>query len=476
MIEFILNDKLISTDNPLGMPLLDFIRGEMELTGTKIGCREGDCGACMVMEGELLGDRMNYKTIVSCLTPLGNVRGKHIVSIEGINGTELSPVQQAIVDHSGTQCGFCTPGFVISLITHSLSDASSDYEKTLASIDGNICRCTGYKSIERAAKSIWKLNLSRAETDPVDWMVRNNYLPSWFVSIPERLAAIKKQDHPLSKNDLIIGGGTDLLVQKADEVLDSGLNLFSERQDLKGISVKNGFCTIGAAVTASGIMQSDLLKSFFPDLEKHFKLIASSPIRNMGTLAGNIANASPIADLTIFFLAMDTFVLLENPAGDQREIPLKEFFTGYKKLQKDTTEYIREIRFTLPGDSDLFNFEKVSKRENLDIATVNSAISLRLKEDRIDKISLSAGGVAPIPLFLDKTCQYLTGKIPDRETLLTANEIMQEEISPISDIRGSSQYKRLLLRQLFFAHFLELFPGKFNLSMLTQDGGANEKH
>ena len=334
MIEFILNDQLIVTDNPPGMTLLDFIRGEMELKGTKVGCREGDCGACMVMEGELQGDQMIYKTIVSCLTPLGNVQGKHVVSIEGINGDELSPVQQAIVNHSGTQCGFCTPGFVISLITHSLSEASSDYEKTLGSIDGNICRCTGYKSIERAAKDIWELNLSRNEKNAVAWMVRNNYLPSWFVKIPERLTEIKKPERTLPENNLIIGGGTDLLVQKADEVLDSGLNLFSGRQDLKVISVKNGRCTIGAEVTASEIMQSHLLHPYFPDMEKHFKLIASSPIRNKGTLAGNIANASPIADLTIFFLALDAAVLLIDPAGNRQEIPLRKFFTGYKELKR----------------------------------------------------------------------------------------------------------------------------------------------
>ena len=168
--------------------------------------------------------------------------------------------------------------------------------------------------------------------------------------------------------------------------------------------------------------------------------------------------------------------MLENPEGDRKEVLLKEFFTDYKKLNKDHADYIREMRFTLPGESDHFNFEKISKREHLDIATVNSALSIRVNENRIEKIHLSAGGVAPIPLYLKETCRYLTGKILNQETLLKANEIIQEEISPISDIRGSMQYKRLLLRQLFFAHFLELFPGKFNLTQLTQKGGANDKH
>jgi xanthine dehydrogenase small subunit len=223
-------------------------------------------------------------------------------------------------------------------------------------------------------------------------------------------------------------------------------------------------------------MQSHLLHPYFPNMEKHFKLIASSPIRNKGTLAGNIANASPIADLTIFFLALDAAVLLIDPAGNRQEIPLRKFFTGYKELKKGAADYILGIEFVLPGESDCFNFEKVSKREHLDIATVNSAISIRIKEGYIEKIHLSAGGVAPIPLFLNATCRYLTGKIPDRETLLKANDILQEEISPISDIRGSEQYKRLLLRQLFYAHFLELLPVKFDFTLLMQKGGASEKH
>ena len=177
MITFILNNKLIKTENHQGTTLLDFIRYEMNLPGTKIGCREGDCGACTVLEGTIKDDKVKYKSIVSCLTPLGNAHGKHIVTIEGINMKELSPVQNALVDHAGTQCGFCTPGFVMSLTGHSLSEETSDKEKVIASISGNICRCTGYKSIEKAAESISQLLKIKDINDPVKWLVENKHLP-----------------------------------------------------------------------------------------------------------------------------------------------------------------------------------------------------------------------------------------------------------------------------------------------------------
>ncbi|MDA3929096.1 MAG: FAD binding domain-containing protein [Prolixibacteraceae bacterium] len=476
MIVFILNKQLIETEKPSGMPLLDFIREELELTGTKIGCREGDCGACTLMEGELQGKEVVYKTIVSCLTPLGNVHGKHVVTIEGISEDHLTPIQKAFVDHSATQCGFCTPGFIMSLTAHSLSKDTSDFEKTLAAIDGNICRCTGYKSIERAAKSCWEYNQSRKDENAVVWMVRNNHLPQWFISIPKRLISLTKTETVNSEEHPILGGGTDLMVQKADELFNSKVKLTNEIAALKGISESKGICTIGGGETMTNIMQSELLKPYFPKLEKHFSLIASSPIRNSGTIAGNIVNASPIADLSIFFLALNATVLLSDESGNHRKLPLNDFFTGYKTLKMESSEYVLAIRFKLPGKSDYFNFEKVSKREHLDIATVNSALSIRITDGRIENVHLSAGGVAPIPLYLSSTCQFLKAKTPDRETLLKANEIIQEEIAPISDIRGSEKYKRLLLRQLFFAHFLELFPNIVSADSLNLTQDNHEEH
>ncbi|HNX44401.1 MAG TPA: FAD binding domain-containing protein [Bacteroidales bacterium] len=476
MIEFILNDRLIQTGKPQGMPLADFIRYESGLRGTKIGCREGDCGACTVMEGKNIHGNVVYKTILSCLTPLGKVHGRHIVTVEGLNGETLNPAQQAIADHSGTQCGFCTPGFVVSLMTHCLSGDTSSLEKTLASLDGNICRCTGYKSLERAARQVWELNQSRNNAKPVEWMVGNRYLPAWFIDISKRLSAIEKAPVIASEDAVIIGGGTDLMVSKADELMLAGFShpipeVFNE------IEVTSGWCRIGGSVTMSEMLHSATLKPYFPRLEEYFKRISSTPVRNMATVAGNLANASPIADLAIFFLALDANILLTDVRqGNKRLLPLKEFFTGYKKLNLRKGEVISEVQFNLPDKESRFNFEKVSRREHLDIASVNSAILVSGEEGRITSVCLSAGGVSPIPLYLGNTCEFLAGKQICAETLTEACGIIQSEIAPISDIRGSEAYKRLLLRQLFLAHFIELFPDNIDIPMLISTITAGEKH
>jgi len=475
VIEFILNEKLIRTGKPGGMPLVDFIRYESGLTGTKIGCREGDCGACTVIEGSYIAGKVHYKTIVSCLTPLALAHGKHIVTIEGLNGESLNPVQQAIVDHSGTQCGFCTPGFVVSLMAHCLSGDAANLEKMLASVDGNICRCTGYKSIERAVKQVWELTLSRNGDDPVEWMMSRGYLPEWFRTIPERLAGIGNQPGTSPASPVIIGGGTDLMVQKADDIAYSTIKK-PHLSSSQSIEIQDNTCIISGNCTVTELLESEQLRKYFPNLEKYFSLISSTPIRNMATVAGNLVNASPIADLAIFFLALNAQICLENGEGVARSLPLKDFFKGYKLIDLQPGELVHSLRFNLPGVNDHFNFEKVSKHEHLDIASVNTAIMVRVNEGKINQLHLSAGGVAPVPLYLANTCRFLAGKEISPEMLLKANDILQEEISPISDIRGSSEYKRLLLRQLLLAHFTELFPARTDTTQLLLILQADEKH
>jgi xanthine dehydrogenase small subunit len=462
MISFILNNQLVNVDKALGGSLLDFIRYDQDLPGTKIGCREGDCGACTVLEGTLENGKMNYKSIVSCLTPLGNAHGKHIVTIEGINMGHLSPVQKAFVDNAATQCGFCTPGFVMSLTAHSLSKDKSTKESAIASVSGNICRCTGYKSIEKATEEITKILEDKDIKDPINWLVENNHLPAYFIGIHRRLEKIEKEKHSLKTGITILAGGTDLMVQKAEEIVESDVNLFSNRMELIGISFENGKCVIGAATTASEIVQSSLILEVLPDVAAYFKLVSSEPIRNMGTIAGNIVNASPIGDLSIMFLALNADVNLNH-----RTVPLREFFLGYKKLILNLDEHVVSIAISIPTKSTIFNFEKVSKRTHLDIASVNSAIQLGLENGEIIECNLSAGGVSPIPLYLSKTCSFLKGKMVNPDTVQRANEILQTEISPISDVRGSAEYKRLLMRQLFFGHFIKLFPEKINLKDLV---------
>lgn len=466
MINFILNDKLISTDSPKGMTLLDFVRYEKNLTGTKIGCREGDCGACTVLVGELTEGKMEYLSVTSCITPLGNINGKHVVSIEGLNMSELTPVQQAMVDEAGTQCGFCTVGFVVSFSGLCLSNKAISYEDVISGIDGNICRCTGYKSIERAGERIYNNLKNKDLNNPVKWLVEQHFIPEYFAAIPERIKKLEVTKDT-SEGKIIVGGGTDLYVQKHDEMEEAEINFVSNTKELKGIRIDGKTCTIGAASTVTELLESEELKNVFPNLRKHLKLISSTQIRNIGTIAGNFVNASPIGDLTVFFIALNSSVVLKNKANKVRNILLKDLYKGYKSLDKNADEYISHLQFTIPDSSTHFNFEKVSKRTHLDIASVNTGILLKIEETKITEITLSAGGVGPIPLYLKNTCDFLKGKIVEMKTISAAMEIIQTEIAPISDARGTEEYKRLLLRQLFFAHFLELFPAIFKEEVIT---------
>jgi len=465
MTTFILNNKQVHTNAHPGTTLLDFIRYDQDLPGTKIGCREGDCGACTVLEGRLAGDKLVYRSIVSCLTPLGNAHGKHIVTVEGLNMGRLSPVQQAMVDHNGTQCGICTPGFVVSLTGHALSHKKSDAESAIESVNGNICRCTGYKSIERAAISISNMLKNKNPEKPIEWLVKNGFLPAYFIDIHTKLQAFRNSANEVKNGRQFIGGGTDLIVQKPDEIAESDLRLVFDNEQFKGITHKDGEIIIGAAATANDIMHSSLLNNMFPGIKKHFKLISSDPIRNMGTIAGNIVNASPIADLSIFFLALGASVKLANEK-ENRKLPLHELFLDYKKLDMKPAEHIESISFPVPKKNFDFNFEKVSKRTHLDIASVNSAILIYTEDDQITNCSVSAGGVNPVPFFLKKCSDFLIGKPLTPSSVIEAAKVLDLEIAPISDVRGSKEYKRLLARQLFFAHFIELFPGSFSLSKL----------
>ena len=464
MIEFILNNKPIKTIQPSGALLLDFVRYEQSLTGTKIGCREGDCGACTVLIGDLIDGKLNYRQVTSCLTPLGNVQGKHVVTIEGLNMESLSPVQQYMVDESGSQCGFCTTGFVVSLTQFCLANSAPTYKDAIASIDGNICRCTGYKPIERAAKHITESLSDKSEKETLDWLITQKFIPSYFNQIPEMLNALSKGENN-SQNGTVVGGGTDLYVQKHDQLINQDVDLISDSPNLNFIEIDNGMCKVGAGTTATDLMESDIFISAFPRLKAHLKLVASSPIRNMATLGGNFVNASPIGDFTAFFLALNAKIKLTKNS-DSRSIYLNDFYKGYKDLDKSPDEILSTISFKLPTQDSHFNFEKVSKRIHLDIASVNTAILITISGNEITQAHLSAGGVGPIPMYLSKTCNFLLGKSLSRETVQSALEILQSEISPINDVRGSADYKRLLLRQLFYAHFITLFPDQFTLDSL----------
>ena len=446
---------------PSGTAVLDFVRYNQYLTGTKIGCREGDCGACTVLVGEVSTGELRYRTATSCLMPLGNAHGKHIVTVEGLNMDELNPIQQAMADESATQCGFCTPGFVVSMAGFCLSKKAPTTANAIAAVDGNICRCTGYKSIERAAARVAQLLVDRREEAPANYASNQAILPTYFSTVADRLQALalnlngeRTNENPAAHR---VGGGTDVYVQKHDEIRDASIRFLFDTPGLKGIRQAGNQCLMGASTTVTDIIESPIIQAHFPDFRQYTKLISSTPIRNMATIGGNFINASPIGDFTVFFLALDA-TLTFSDGHTLRELPLRDLYLGYKTLDKRPDEWLEQISFTLPDKNTRFNFEKVSKRTHLDIASVNSAMSILVEDDVITSVRLSAGGVAPIPKQLTKTAMFLTEKRLTEALILHATAVAQTEVSPISDARGTEMYKRLLLSQLIKAHFIKLFP------------------
>lgn len=468
MIEFIINNKPIKTKSKSGMTLLDFIRSDQGLKGTKIGCREGDCGACTVLVGSLTSkNKLVYKSITSCISPLGNAQGKHIVTVEGVNlNDKLNTVQLALKNNNATQCGFCTPGFVMALAGLSLQENLVSKEDALTAISGNICRCTGYKSIEKAAYQIFEQLTQMPLANRLKWLVNQSFLPEYFLNIFEQLKTIKPKT---SKNTggIIVGGGTDLYVRQADELTDANIALITESQQPVNITFTKDRCIIGAETTVAEMYYNSSLLTYFPEIRSYLKLVSSDPIRNMATVGGNFVNASPIGDLTIFFLALNTEINIQNSSNSFHTILLKDFYKGYKKLDLKPNEQLVNIAFDIPKPNYKFNFEKVSKRTHLDIASVNSAMQISVVENKIQLIHLSLGGVAPIPFYISETCHFLKDKPLTVEILKEAAQLLQQEIQPISDVRGDETYKRLLARQLFYAHFLKLFPNTFTILELV---------
>jgi xanthine dehydrogenase small subunit len=401
---------------------------------------------------------------------MGEVLGRHVVTIEGLNQAELSPVQKALVDEGAIQCGFCTPGLVIALTSFLLSGAPVSTADGIAALGGNICRCTGYTAIRRAIARLCDRfpDLQPGEKMPaaarVAALVARGVLPGYFLDVPALCFGLGGSGNietpdvkAAAPPSVLVAGGTDLFVTQAESLQGSAMSFLSRRLDLQGVSVDKNTIRIGAATPVTAIAASSEIGQLVPDLCPYFVRISAQPIRNRATVAGNIVNASPAGDLSVMFLALDATLILGRGEG-RREIQLRDFFRGYKVLDLAPDEMILEIRFPVPETGTRFHFEKVARREHMDIASVSSAIRLRVRGDWIVEAHAAAGGVAPVPLYLRRTVAFLQGQSVSEATARTAAELARAEISPISDVRGSADYKRALLGRLVAAHFLVLFP------------------
>lgn len=448
------------------MNLADYVRKHRRLTGTKIVCAEGDCGACTVLCLKP-GPTKSFLPINACIAPVAKLDGAHVLTIEALKEQGLlSSVQKALIECHASQCGFCTPGFAMALTAlFENSRETPDEQAIKNALTGNLCRCTGYQSIIDAASSLTKNSysplgsrfyseeLKQTSLEPILISEKSHefFAPS---SIKEACALL------VSKPGLrIVGGATDLGVMHNKSKIDlksvMSLHLIPGLDELRVIDDR---VHVGALVSIARLRKFCLEKA--PEFARFLNIFASPQIKNIATLVGNVANASPIADSVPFLMVADGLVHVED-MHNMRSIPMSKLYKGYKTLSLERSEIITSISFQIPTPSQLCRLYKRSQRKDLDIATINAAFLFELKEPvaiaTIKSAKIAVGGVAPCVITLSNTEAFLQDKELNTRTIDEALALMQSEIKPLDDVRGSASLRRLLLDSVMrrFLHELQ---------------------
>ncbi len=469
-MKFILNDELIEDNTlPSDFTALRYLREKRGLTGTKEGCASGDCGACTLLVGALEDGELTYSTLNSCITPMQSLTGKHIVSVEYLSKTgELHPAQQAMVESHGSQCGFCTPGFVLSLAglyeNKQSSEQPIDRAAVCDAISGNLCRCTGYRPIIDAGLSMVK---ESAETSYVELMSKNDSIKSQLESLQTdphdssnylQPTDLDQLAHALKSNPeaVLIAGGTDLMLENTQRYRDFDTLIDVSRvAELKHLHIGETSLTIGASVTYSEL--EDFSKTLYPHINALLSRIASRQIRNRGTIGGNVANASPIADLPPLLLAFDADIQLLKNDGSTRVVNIADFYQGYKQTQLAKDEMIASFDVSLDKLAQFHRFYKVSKRMEDDISSVMLTVRFEVDNGTLTDVRLAFGGMAATPIRGLKAEAALTGKvINDEQALNQAIEALRSELTPLSDMRASAKYRLDMACNLIRKAWLEL--------------------
>lgn len=466
-IRFVLDEEIVELEDvPPTQTVLEYLREVRGRTGTKEGCAEGDCGACTVVLGDLAADRsrIEYRAINSCIRFLPTIDGKELITVENLHEsrTALHPVQQALVDHHASQCGFCTPGFVMSLFGLYLNNAAPSRDDVVTALSGNLCRCTGYRPIIAAGCSMTDYpqpaKWSRDDAQSATRIARLCEVQSAAAFVGPGFSAPTSIDElatllESAPESLLLAGGTDvgLWVTKQLRALPPMIYVGAVGE-LKEIREVDSGVRIGAAVALTDAWRT--IVQLHPQLSELALRFASPPVCNSGTLCGNIANGSPIGDSMPILIALGAQIELRR-GKELRTLPLDQFYLGYQRRDLQPGEFVCAVTVPRATAGQRIASYKVSKRFDQDISAVCAGFAIQLDSDRVVAARLAFGGMAAIPARAPRAEAALLNKDWSSQTVEAAVDALSEDFKPLSDMRASSEYRLVAAGQLLRRFFRE---------------------
>jgi len=480
-IRFILDGKLVEIENiDPTRTVLQYLREDIGRVGSKEGCAEGDCGACTVVIGESLDQRIRFRAVNACIQFLPTLDGKMLFTVESLKSPDgqLHPVQQSMVDYHGSQCGFCTPGFIMSMFALYKNETDLSRETIDDALSGNLCRCTGYRPIIEATQHMGDYPIN-TDADPIVYRPASENVSVEEQAMLKRLDQLqRKQGLQLKHGDVkyfapssideladryqnnpdacILAGGTDvgLWVTKQLRELAEVIYL-GNVAELNRISETDAGIEIGAAVSLTDAF--DHLSLQYPELAEMFRRFSSVPVRNAGTLVGNIANGSPIGDSMPALISIDARVKLRQ-GSKSREIALEALYIDYQKNAMQSGEFVESVIIPKRGESLKLRCYKLCKRFDQDISAVCAAFALRLDGDQVASIIIALGGMAAIPKRASQAEAILSGNSWDEATVQEAMKALAKDFSPLTDMRASAAYRQQAAANLLYRFYLETRP------------------